>query len=232
MNSEQLAYLHLRNEIISGRLAGGVSIRQEYFAEILTMSRMPVRDAIKRLHAEGLVTILPNRTVIVTQLSLDDVTEIFAIRAALERLAMRFAFPRLTAEMILEAQDLVWKMDRAVDDIELWIARHEAFHNHICQASGLPRLASQIDQLRVAIQPYFRMFVEWQHNNEIYGYEHQLILDAMTSGNAAQVEDLIEKHILGAGGQIRAFLAADQRIRPKEARDSFDLVKLEHGGTI
>ena len=55
------------------------------------MSRMPVRDAIKRLHAEGLVTILPNRTVIVTQLGPDDVAEIFAIRAALERLAVRFA---------------------------------------------------------------------------------------------------------------------------------------------
>ncbi len=113
MNSEVVAYRHLRNEIISGRLAGGVSIRQEYFAEILSMSRMPVRDAIKRLHAEGLATILPNRTVIVTQLSADDVTEIFAIRAALERLAVRFAFPRFTAEMILKAQDLVWKMDRA-----------------------------------------------------------------------------------------------------------------------
>jgi DNA-binding GntR family transcriptional regulator len=229
MNSEEMAYHHLRNEIVSGRLAGGVAIRQEYFAELLAMSRMPVRDAIKRLHAEGLVTILPNRTVIVTQLGPDDVAEIFAIRAALERLAARFAFPRFTPEMILEAEDLVRRMDRAVDDIELWIARHEAFHNHICQASELPRLLTQIHQLRVAIQPYFRMFVEWQHNTEIYGYEHHLIVDAMKRGSAAQVEDLLEKHVLGAGEQIRAFLATDQRIRPKR-RGDLEPIELQQGG--
>ena len=112
--------------------------------------------------------------------------------------------------MILEAEDLVRKMDRAVDDIELWIARHEAFHNHICQASELPRLMAQIDQLRVAIQPYFRMFVEWQHNTEIYGYEHQLIVDAMKRGNAAQVEDLLEKHVLGAGEQFAPFCTTSE----------------------
>jgi DNA-binding GntR family transcriptional regulator len=229
MNSEQVAYNHLRTEIVSGRLAGGAAIRQEYFAELLAMSRMPVRDAIKRLHAEGLVTILPNRTVIVTLLGPGDVAEIFAIRAALERLAVRFAFPRFTPETILEADDLVRKMDRAVDDIELWIARHEAFHSHICQASELPRLMAQIHQLRVAIQPYFRMFVEWQHNTEFYGYEHQLIVDAMKRGNAAQVEDLLEKHVLGAGEQLRAFLANDQRIRPKQ-RSELDPTALHRGG--
>src|SRR5262249_38280504 len=161
-------------------------------------------------HTDGLVTILPNRTVVVTQMSIDEVLEVFAIRSALERLALRHAAPRLQGEALVEAEELLNRLDRAKNDIELWIARHHAFHQHLYRGSKLTRLLGQISQLRVAVQPYFRMYVEWQHNTEFHGYEHDVVLDALKRGDVARAEELIEQHVLGAGSQIADFLVKDR----------------------
>ncbi|HEY7203793.1 MAG TPA: GntR family transcriptional regulator, partial [Methylomirabilota bacterium] len=79
-------YRHLREEILAGKLAGGARLKQEELARRFRISRMPVRDALLRLHAEGLVRIEPNRSVVVTRLAPIEVQELFEIRSVLEGL--------------------------------------------------------------------------------------------------------------------------------------------------
>jgi DNA-binding GntR family transcriptional regulator len=200
------AYDFLRSAILSGRLRGGARLHQAAIAQRLKMSRIPVRDAIGRLHSEGLVTVQPNRTVVVTELGPDEIMEIFEIRAALEGLAVRLALPRLHGEILVELEHLLQRMDRAVDDVEGWIDRHDAFHDYLHQWSDRPRLLAQIRQLRAAGQPYFRLYVEWKKNPEFHGYEHRAILEAVAEGDARKADLIMQGHVMRAATKITEFL--------------------------
>ena len=70
-------------------------------------------------------------------------------------------------------------MNRVVDEHELWIERHDAFHDYLHYWSGRPRLVAQIRQLRAAVQPYLRLYVEWKTQTEKHGYEHEEIAEML-----------------------------------------------------
>lgn len=205
-SAQDYAYEFLRAAIVSGELRGGERLRQEAIAERLKMSRIPVRDALGRLHAEGLVTVQPNRAVIITELAPADVMEIFEMRAALEALAVRVALPNLRGEALHEIDDLLRRMNRAVDDTETWIARHDAFHDFLHESSGRPRLVAQIRQLRAAVQPYLRLYVEWKNNPTRHGFEHEAIAAAVVSGDAGKAEEIMHGHVMLAATKVTEFL--------------------------
>ena len=83
------------------------------------------------------------------------------------------ALPHLRGELLHEIDDLLRRMNRVVDEHELWIERHDAFHDYLHYWSGRPRLVAQIRQLRAAVQPYLRLYVEWKTQTEKHGYEHE-----------------------------------------------------------
>ncbi len=93
--AQEEAYFYLRESILSGSLPGGTRLDISQIATHLGMSRMPVREALRQIASEGLVVIRPNRGVVVTQLTPEDVLEIFEMRAVLEGLAAHLARPRL-----------------------------------------------------------------------------------------------------------------------------------------
>lgn len=99
-SAQQLAYIHLQDRIVSGALPGGTRLKPEPIAQQLGISRMPVREAIRQLNAEGYVTIMPNRGAVVTNRTPEDVIELFEMRAVLEgsRRALR---PRSPPQMNL-----------------------------------------------------------------------------------------------------------------------------------
>jgi DNA-binding GntR family transcriptional regulator len=212
-SAQDHAYQHLRSAILSGELPGGTRLRQESLAERLKMSRIPVRDAIGRLQAEGLVTLQPNRGVVVTQLEPADVMEVFEIRAALEGLALRLALPHLRGEVLHEIDDLLRRMNRAVDDTEVWIARHDAFHDYLQGWSGRPRLVAHIRQLRAAAQPYLRLYVDWKTSTTPHGYEHEAVLAAVRGGDAREVDAVMQGHVMRAATKITEFLRNVRRER-------------------
>ena len=205
-SAQEYAYQVLRASILSGRFPGGTRLRQEQIADDLKMSRIPVRDAIQRLHGEGLVTVQPNRAVVVTELAPGEVMEIFEIRAVLEGRAVRFATPRVRGEVLIELEDLLRRMDRVTLDIEAWVPRHDAFHAFLDHWSGRPRLVAQIGQLRAAVQPYLRLYVEWRKNQQLHGFEHQAIVAAIASGDARRAEEIVEGHVMRAATKITEFL--------------------------
>lgn len=204
-SAQERAYQYLRRAILSGELPGGVCLRQDSIAEHLKISRIPVRDAIGRLHAEGLIT-LSNRRMVVTELGPTEVMEIFEIRAVLEGLALRLALPQLRGEVLHGIEDLLRRMNRVVDDTETWIERHEAFHDYLAHWSGRPRLVTQIRQLRATVQPYLRLYVEWRANTTRHGYEHEAILTAVLGGDARRADEIMQGHVMRTAKKVTEFL--------------------------
>src|SRR5918911_5312674 len=100
-------HAHLREEIVSNRLAPGTELQEVALSEQLGVSRGPIREAIGRLAAEGLVTVRPRRGAVVRSLSPGEFLELYQVREALEMMAVRLAVPRLTEEDVLELEQLI-----------------------------------------------------------------------------------------------------------------------------
>ena len=206
-------YWHLRNQILQGELVGGDRINPAVIGDQLGTSRMPVREALRQLDAEGLVTIRPNRGAIVTTLTAAEVCELFEIRAALEALSARCALPHLTEENLFDLDSIRQRMDRARGQAKLWVERHNEFHDFIVNLSQRPRLNADIKRIRNAIQPHLLLYIDVYKSTEIPGYEHTIVLDAIRSKNAQLLELCIRDHVMSAANGVMTFLEQRQKIR-------------------
>ena len=212
-------YWHLRNQILQGELVGGDRINPVVIGDQLGTSRMPVREALRQLDAEGLVTIRPNRGAIVTTLTAAEVCELFEIRAALEALAARCALSHLTDENLFDLDLIRQRMDRARGQAKLWVERHNEFHDFIVNLSQRPRLNADIKRIRNAIQPHLLLYIDVYKSTEIPGYEHTIVLDAIRSKNAQLLELCIRDHVMSAANGVMAFLEQRQKMRGVNPKD-------------
>ena len=110
MTAQELVLASVRKAILSGVLGPGARLRQEELAEVFGTSRIPVREALRALEYEGLVTSEPHRGFTVTALDADDVEEVYDLRILLESEAVRLALPLLTDED-LEDLEVLFKVD-------------------------------------------------------------------------------------------------------------------------
>ena len=195
------AYRFLRQRIRDGRLPSGARIKAEEIAAELGLSRMPVREAIRQLDSEGLVTIKPNRGAAVTQLNADDIVELFEMRSVLEGLAIRRAIGRFDEDAFDELELLLVRLGRSQDDFDQWIARHNEFHDAICSRGGSPRLMAYIQRLRTAVEPYLRITLGTPRASGILE-EHRLLVEAIRNGDPDAAEALMREHIRGTAGEL------------------------------
>jgi DNA-binding GntR family transcriptional regulator len=209
--AQDAVYDHLKRRILSGELAGGLRLNPVEIGTQLGVSRTPVREALHRLDIEGLVNITPNRGVVVTTLTLDDVRELFKIRTALEMLAAAEATRHLHADALDEFELLLRRMERAQGDPKQWVVRHEAFHDRIYQFARMPRLGAEIRRLREAIHPYLRLYIDVYHHTEMPGYEHRGLLAAIARRDPERAAQAVREHIEYAAGGVLAFLESRQR---------------------
>jgi DNA-binding GntR family transcriptional regulator len=191
----------VRTAILAGDLAAGETLRQEDLAERLGVSRMPVREAIKRLHAEGLVEVLPSRRVRVAALSRDEIEDIYDMRAALEPVAIRLAVPRLTRALL---RDAAHALEAAADeeDAETFGVRNAAFHLSLMSACERPRLLAEIASLLDLSDRYQRAALRADEHNARVRAEHAALLDAARAGDAETAARLTEEHVRGAGARL------------------------------
>jgi DNA-binding GntR family transcriptional regulator len=200
----------VRTRVISGQLPAGTRIDQDALAAEFSVSRMPVREALRQLGAEGFVTIVPHRGAIVTALSPAEVEEIYEIRAALEGVAARHASQALTADDLDRLRKVLATM-RNEKQIDTWVALNAEFHNAINQASMRPRLLELIQRFREQSQPYIRLYVQRLHKSAQARREHRAILDALADRDADRAEVAVRAHLVGTGRAVAAFArAADE----------------------
>lgn len=209
-SAQQQAYIYLQDQIVSGALSGGSRLKPEIIAQTLGISRMPVREAIRQLDAEGYVTIRPNRGAVVTSRTPEQVVELFEIRAALEGFAMRLAMPNATQEAIEDLKLELVRLRRLQSNTVAWADRHDQFHDALCKLSGRPQLCAEIRRLRLAIKPYVRLYSKSHTSPEIPGHEHDHILRAMQSGNADRTERVAREHVMVNAQAIAQCLSSRQ----------------------
>lgn len=218
LTAHQLAYQFLRDRILSGHYETGTRLRPEHIAAELGVSRMPVREAVRQLDAQGLLTTLPNRGVVVSRLTPEEVVELFEIRAPLEGLAARLAVEHVTDEALLDLDHLLARMRLAEEDHLLWIERHDDLHERICQLSRRVRLCQLARQLRMQIQPYLRLFTSAGRNPELSAFRHELILDALRARDEEGAELAMRQHVMANANAIAALVRETQRLDGTAAR--------------
>lgn len=206
MSAQQRAYAFIRDRIINGSIQGGAKLNPVSIAEELGISRMPVREALLQLDAEGLVTIRPNRGAVVTPLTADDVEELFEIRAAMEGIAARHAATRFTSSDMEELQALSLRLKRPTSDVRAWLKTHDQFHDVLCMISGRRRLLNEIRRIRTSVHPYLLLYISVYHETEMEGAEHDSLLSALQTRNALLVERIVTEHILAASTGVIKFL--------------------------
>jgi DNA-binding GntR family transcriptional regulator len=210
--AEEEAYRHLHAALRLGRYRAGDRLIPEDIAAEIGMSRMPVREAFRRLAADGLVVIRPNRGCIVAGLTLDEIYETFEIRSVLEGLAVRLAMPRIDAEITSELERLLDRMERAgMSGSTDWVARHYEFHATIFGLSARPRLMKQIAALHATIEPYLRIWFDYAEKPLSAREEHLALIDALRSGDAAHAEVAMQNHILGTAPVLAEFASPGRR---------------------
>ncbi len=186
----------LREAILRGQLKPGERLDQIEIAERLGVSRMPVREALRRLEAEGLVAFYPHRGVLVSDLSNDEIEEVFGIRVALEAMAVRLAIPRLTDDILQEMAGIVTAMEGVEDDPPQWASLNNQFHLRLYQASGRARLCSLIEVLRYTVQPYVVSDISLPEHARRAAQEHRELLEICRRGDLAAAEQSIRKHLM------------------------------------
>jgi DNA-binding GntR family transcriptional regulator len=194
----------LRDEIIRGDLVPGQYLRLEEIATRFDVSTMPVRELLRDLEAEGLVTIFPHRGATVTQLSADELQDIYDIRVTLEEMATRLAVPLMTKTTLTELTSLIEQMENRLGDVAAVVKLNHQFHHTLYAASGRKHLCELTRILRYRTQHYLHVYlveVELGHFPKTQG-EHRAILEACKRGDAEQAAALMHDHVAQAGRAI------------------------------
>jgi DNA-binding GntR family transcriptional regulator len=193
--AEEGAYRYILHRIRMGIYLPGMRLLPEDIAADIHTSRMPVREAFRRLATEGLLTIRPNRGAVVRGLSAAEMREVFDMRAVLEGLAVTKALERIGSKELARLEGLIDSMESDKSNIPQWITAHREFHEYLCRLSNSPRLVAQISSLHSIVEPHMRTWLELVSKPISSRDEHMAILISIRMGDAAAVEATLRAHI-------------------------------------
>ncbi len=213
----------LRERIIRGGYPDDTPLRQDALAAELGVSRIPVREALRQLEAEGLVVFNPHRGAVVSSLSLDEIEELFELRAQIESDLIRRAIPNVTSEDIARARDILNAYDAAfrAGEISAWGELNWQFHSTLYAPANRPFTMSVIQRLHQHSDRYLRMQLSLTHGEHRASEEHRAVLTAVRAKDVKRACLLMRQHILGAGRLLVGFVRAErEEDRARNARES------------
>lgn len=184
----------LRDLILDGTLGSGLQLRQEDLAKRFGVSRIPVREALGRLQAEGLVEHFANRGSVVASRSIDELLETLDIRIALETRALKLALPNLTSKDFKAAREIMRRYDES-ESPRQWTELNLEFHLALYRPCGRPRLVRMIEELVRGINIHLRQHISHTVGRGNPQAEHKDILKACVDGHAELAVKLTEQHI-------------------------------------
>jgi DNA-binding GntR family transcriptional regulator len=188
----------VRDAILDGRLKPGERIRQEDIARRLGTSRIPVREALRQLETEGLVTLVPHSGARVAVLDFGRFSELYRLREAVEPMVIAESASRLTDEQLAHLRELVLTVEAASEDPLHWLEADRRFHLESYAAAPMPRVLSLVEGFWNQSQQYRRAYlytVRTETNMEIVDCEHRLILEALERRNPDDAANLQRVHI-------------------------------------
>ncbi|MFE0102020.1 GntR family transcriptional regulator [Streptomyces sp. NPDC059009] len=203
--AQQFVLAELRHAITTGELRPGRPIRQDALAARLDVSRVPLREALKILEGEGLVVHHAHRGYYVTELSLDDLREIYRLREILEAEAVREAAAHLGPELLGVLEEAQEEVERtgASGDVTAMAAANRRFHFALIEASRMPRLVRLIGTLWDSTDAYRSLYYTQGPNRERVVHEHRGVLDALRAGDTETAVRLLDEHRAHAVAALR-----------------------------
>jgi DNA-binding GntR family transcriptional regulator len=194
---KERAYATLKERIVTGTFPPGTFLSERKLVEQFGMSKTPIRSALERLEAEGLVSVSPRQGIVVREPSIQEIADLFAIRMALERYVLESLAGRLTKEQIRRIKDNLRLQQQAVqeDDLAGMVQLDGEFHSLFCEFLGNREILRVVQQLRermtlviglVFKRSTARMLPNWK--------EHTSIAEAVISGDAEAAVARLKAH--------------------------------------
>jgi DNA-binding GntR family transcriptional regulator len=199
----------LRDQIIRGEIPEGAQLRQDAIATQYQVSRIPVREALRQLDAEGLISIVPNRGAIVPALSPADIEELFSIRALLEPEVLKLSIPRLTEEDFAQAAAVLRKYVgelRREDHVSAWGRLNWQFHSILYSRANQPRSMAIIRNVNNSGERYTRLQLYLTQGMKRANEEHHQMLELCRQRDVPAACDLLREHIRYAGESLKRVL--------------------------
>jgi DNA-binding GntR family transcriptional regulator len=213
----------IEEAIVSGELTPGSVLRQEQLSERFGVSRTPVREALRRLAALGLVSFEPNRGVRVRTLSRDDLREAFLVRAELEALVTEEAARKMTPENLEELEECEKRFARLTREIRShepggnrralmgeWMRANHAFHDVLYRVAELPYVESVAKSARRTFSGptvWAPVDDELEALYERNQAEHRAIRQALAAGSVAGARELAREHVMHSFELLTTILA-------------------------
>jgi DNA-binding GntR family transcriptional regulator len=215
-----VVFERLRDAILDGRLKAGQWLRQETLAQELGVSQMPVREALKRLVAEGLAVRIPYKGVKVIEFSPEDIVDICTVRLVLEGLAVRLATPLITDEELERLKEILRELEgyASQSQIAQRCQLNDEFHLSICRASGrqyLVRLLETVWRWFPSVVLYEGAFRQEELLPVRMGREmreHRAILAALERRDAQQAEEETRRHIRNLSQELTEVLGIPKEV--------------------
>lgn len=184
----------LREMILSGKVAIGVQLKQEALARHFGVSRIPVREALKRLQAEGLVEHTPHAGSVVAAQSTFELIQALDIRIGLETRALALAVPNMKSDDIKAARAVMARYDASESPRE-WAELNLEFHQVLYRPCARPKLLKMIDDIVRSVDIHLRAQQSSRVGRKSPQTEHKAILAACVAKDVARATQLLQEHI-------------------------------------
>ena len=187
----------LRESILTGEMKPGERLMEIHLANRLGVSRTPIREAIRMLELEGLVTMIPRRGAEVAQITEKGLRDVLEVRQALDALSIELTCERITEEEIRElrrACDTFVQMTRTQDAVRIAQA-DVALHDIIVRASGNDRLIQMVGNLSQQMYRYRLEYIKDDDKRKILVLEHEKILKTVRERKVAEAKEAVREHI-------------------------------------
>jgi len=193
----EIVYEELKMQILTGKIVPGVRMMEEELAKDMGVSRTPIREAIRKLEKEGLVTIEPRRGAYVSEMSVKDMLDILEVRQNMEGLAAYFAATRMNRKQLNALKLASESYNRAViENSTADMIQHDTeFHRIIVDSCNNKILVQMVAQLQELVLRFRYLYYDDFRRAENMPAEHQKILDAIREGRAEDARMAANIHI-------------------------------------
>jgi len=188
----------IRENILSGKYALNEELKEKTIGEELGVSRTPVREALRQLELEGLVSIIPNKGAYVVGITQKDMQDIYEIRCRLEGLCARWAAINITKEQLDELEEIVFRAEfhAKKGNAEQLVELDNQFHETLYKAANSKELQRVLSDFHHYLQRVRKVTLTDEKRALASNQEHMLIVEALREKDADKAEKLATEHIL------------------------------------
>jgi len=215
-----LVQRELERMILAGDLPAGAKLNEVTIADLLGVSRGPVREAFRALEESGLVRLEKNRGVFVRQIAVEEADEIYELRAVLDEFAGRRVAQRVAPAELKKLRALVERMDRAAtrNDVDAYHAANLEFHDTLVALAGNSKLLVTYRRLVNELHLYRRATLAQAGALPQSAREHHAILDKIATGQAAAAGHALHEHVMDSRERMHRTRSGESAATPAPAR--------------